>query len=183
MSGVAREATPCPRRRRPAGDPDRQELHRIRVRHPRPDQRLATAPRDPSPQPPHRHATRTLRTRRRACERGGRPCAASLFWPWRIGPVTAVALVLTTTQRGHWRGNLSEAFSLGRGRRRELNIISWLADEYGLGRGHAVAVVHVVKNRPQIADTHVGTSGSHHDESDTLRLDGVANRDRSERAT
>lgn len=55
-------------------------------------------------------------------------------------------------------------------------IITWLADEYGLGRGHAMALVHVVKNGPGINDKHVGTTGTHRDESDVLRLDGLANR-------
>ena len=56
-------------------------------------------------------------------------------------------------------------------------IVAWLADDYDLGRGHAMALVHVVKNGPGIADTHVGSTGTHRDESDVLRLDGIANRD------
>ncbi|WP_229053754.1 DUF4287 domain-containing protein [Aeromicrobium sp. Leaf350] len=55
-------------------------------------------------------------------------------------------------------------------------IITWLADEYSLGRGHAMALVHVVKNGPQISDKHVGTDGTHSDESNLLRLDGIAHR-------
>lgn len=55
-------------------------------------------------------------------------------------------------------------------------IVTWLADEYSLGRGHAMALVHVVKNGPQISDKHVGTTGTHRDESDVLRLDGIAQR-------
>lgn len=54
-------------------------------------------------------------------------------------------------------------------------IIAWLAD-YGLGRGHAMALVHVVKNGPTISEKHVGTDGVHRDESALLRLDGLANR-------
>ena len=54
--------------------------------------------------------------------------------------------------------------------------MTWLADAYGLGRGHAMALVHVVKNGPEIGAAHVGTSGSHRDESTTLRLDGTARR-------
>ena len=55
-------------------------------------------------------------------------------------------------------------------------IVAWLAEDYSLGRGHAMALVHVIKNGPGISDKHVGTTGAHRDESDTLRLDGIANR-------
>lgn len=55
-------------------------------------------------------------------------------------------------------------------------IVQWLAQEYGLGRGHAMALVHVVKNGPTISDKHVGTSGVHRDASTTLHLDGKAAR-------
>jgi hypothetical protein len=53
-------------------------------------------------------------------------------------------------------------------------IIDWLKADHGLGRGHAMAVVHVIKNGPQIGSKHVGTGGSHRDASDTLWLDGRA---------
>lgn len=55
-------------------------------------------------------------------------------------------------------------------------IVDWLKNEYGVGRGHAMAFVHVVRNGPTISDKHVGASGSHRDESTTLRLDGKARR-------
>ncbi|WP_019135561.1 DUF4287 domain-containing protein [Cellulomonas massiliensis] len=55
-------------------------------------------------------------------------------------------------------------------------ILTWLQADYGLGRGHGMALVHVVKNGPGIGDKHVGTTGSHRDESDTLWLDGRATR-------
>jgi hypothetical protein len=55
-------------------------------------------------------------------------------------------------------------------------IVAWLKDAHGLGRGHAMAIVHVLRNGPRISDTHVGGSGSHRDASDTLRLDGRAAR-------
>ncbi|HYQ74009.1 DUF4287 domain-containing protein [Cellulomonas sp.] len=55
-------------------------------------------------------------------------------------------------------------------------IVAWLAEDYGLGRGHAMALVHVIKKGPQIDAKHVGTTGSHRDESGTLWLDGRATR-------
>lgn len=54
------------------------------------------------------------------------------------------------------------------------DVIAWLATDYGLGRGHAMALVHVIKNGPKIDAKHVGSGGTHNDESDTLWLDGVA---------
>ena len=53
-------------------------------------------------------------------------------------------------------------------------IVTWLADDYGLGRGHAMALVHVITRGPEIGDKHVGTTGSHRDASATLWLDGAA---------
>lgn len=53
-------------------------------------------------------------------------------------------------------------------------IVEWLKEDHGLGRGHAMALVHVIKKGPQIDAKHVGSAGSHRDESDTLWLDGAA---------
>ena len=53
-------------------------------------------------------------------------------------------------------------------------IIAWLAHDYGLGRGHALALVHVITKGPQIDAKHVGTGTSHSDASATLWLDGKA---------
>jgi hypothetical protein len=53
-------------------------------------------------------------------------------------------------------------------------ILEWLKEDYGLGRGHGMAIVHVITKGPQISTKHVGSSGSHRDESDTLWLDGKA---------
>ncbi|MGY1742872.1 MULTISPECIES: DUF4287 domain-containing protein [unclassified Blastococcus] len=53
-------------------------------------------------------------------------------------------------------------------------VLAWLAEEHGLGRGHGMALVHVIKNGPGISGKHVGSSGPHRDESATLWLDGRA---------
>lgn len=53
-------------------------------------------------------------------------------------------------------------------------ILDWLKTDYELGRGHGMAMVHVIKNGPKIDAKHVGTTGTHRDESDTLWLDGIA---------
>ncbi len=51
-------------------------------------------------------------------------------------------------------------------------ILAWLKDDYGLGRGHGMALVHVIKNGPKIGDKNVNSGGVHSDESDTLILTG-----------
>jgi hypothetical protein len=51
-------------------------------------------------------------------------------------------------------------------------IVDWLKADYGLGRGHAMAIVYIIKNGAEISDKHVGTDGAHSDESTVLRLDG-----------
>jgi hypothetical protein len=53
-------------------------------------------------------------------------------------------------------------------------ILEWLREDYGMGRGHGMAIVHVITKGPQISTKHVASSGSHRDESDTLWLDGKA---------
>ena len=53
-------------------------------------------------------------------------------------------------------------------------VLNWLKSDYGLGHGHAQAMVHVILKGPKISDTHVGRSGPHGDASDTLWLDGRA---------
>jgi hypothetical protein len=55
-------------------------------------------------------------------------------------------------------------------------VVTWLKDEYDVGHGHATAFFSVLKNGATISDRHVGTTGSHRDESTELRLDGKANR-------
>ena len=56
-------------------------------------------------------------------------------------------------------------------------VAAWLNEEYGIGRGHAGAFFHVLKNGPRISDEHVGTTGSHRDASNLLRLDGRKQRE------
>ena len=53
-------------------------------------------------------------------------------------------------------------------------VVTWLAEDYGLGRGHAMALWHVISKGPTISTKHVGTDGVHRDESETLWLDGKA---------
>lgn len=55
-------------------------------------------------------------------------------------------------------------------------IIEWLKEDFQLGRGHAMAMVHVIKNGTRISDKHVGSDGTHGDSSNTLRLDGIKKR-------
>lgn len=56
------------------------------------------------------------------------------------------------------------------------DIIAWLASDFDLGRGHAMALVQVIKHGAHIGDKHVGSSGPHADKTSELRLDGIKNR-------
>lgn len=55
-------------------------------------------------------------------------------------------------------------------------VVDWLKEEYGVGRGHAMAFYGVLKNGPVAPEQHVGSTGPHRDESAILRLDGIAAR-------
>jgi hypothetical protein len=55
-------------------------------------------------------------------------------------------------------------------------LIAWLKADYGLGRGHAMAIVHIIKHGEKIDAKHVGSTGTHRDETDTLWLDGKASK-------
>ena len=54
--------------------------------------------------------------------------------------------------------------------------VEWLKNDYEVGRGHAMALFGVLKNGTEISDKHVGSTGTHRDDSTTLRVDGLANR-------
>jgi len=54
------------------------------------------------------------------------------------------------------------------------DILAWLKEDYNLGRGHGMALVHVIQKGATISSKHVGSDGAHRDESDTLWLDGIA---------
>lgn len=58
------------------------------------------------------------------------------------------------------------------------DVVDWLRDEYGVGRGHAMALFGVLKKGAEgaVPLKHVGSTGSHRDESSTVRLDGIAAR-------
>lgn len=68
----------------------------------------------------------------------------------------------------------AEAKGLAGGNVKAGDILAWLKADYDLGRGHGMALVHVIKHGAKIDAKHVGTTGTHRDESDTLWLDGVA---------
>lgn len=57
-------------------------------------------------------------------------------------------------------------------------ILEWLKSDYELGRGHGMALVHVITKGDRIDAKHVGTTGTHRDESDILWLDGAATKPR-----
>ncbi len=53
-------------------------------------------------------------------------------------------------------------------------ILAWLKSDHELGRGHGMALVHVIQKGPAIDPKHVGSGGAHADPSATLWLDGAA---------
>jgi hypothetical protein len=59
------------------------------------------------------------------------------------------------------------------------DIISWLKNDYGLGTGHARAIVYVIQHGAEFELRQ--TTGTHRDASGTLRLDGLAQRDKEDK--
>jgi Domain of unknown function (DUF4287) len=57
------------------------------------------------------------------------------------------------------------------------DIIAWLKDDYGLGTGHARAIAHVILHGPEFEVRQ--TTGTHRDESGTLKLDGMSKKSES----
>lgn len=57
-------------------------------------------------------------------------------------------------------------------------VLEWLKTDYGLGRGHGMALVHVIRKGATIDGKHVGSDGVHRDESASLWLDGAATKPR-----
>lgn len=55
-------------------------------------------------------------------------------------------------------------------------IIDWLKKDFDLGRGYAMVLVAVIKHGAKISDKHVNSAGTHSDDSNELRLDGIKNR-------
>lgn len=72
---------------------------------------------------------------------------------------------------------LDEAAEHGFGPLTKANeVLTWLKNDYDIGRGHGMALYGVLKNGPSVPEKHVGSSGSHRDAKATLRLDGIAER-------
>ena len=51
-------------------------------------------------------------------------------------------------------------------------IIDWLKADFDLGRGHAMAIVHIIKKGAEIGEKHVNSGNTHSDPSNQLNLDG-----------
>lgn len=55
-------------------------------------------------------------------------------------------------------------------------ILTWLKDDYELGRGHGMAMVYIIQKGSTISEKFVGADGVHRDESIELWLDGAASK-------
>lgn len=52
------------------------------------------------------------------------------------------------------------------------DILAWLKADFDLGRGHGMAIVHIIQHGEGISDKHVGSQGTHRDPSNKINLDG-----------
>lgn len=52
-------------------------------------------------------------------------------------------------------------------------IVAWLKEDFDLGRGHAMALVHLIKKGRKISGKHVKSGGTHSDPSDALRVSSI----------
>ena len=57
------------------------------------------------------------------------------------------------------------------------DIIAWLKADYGLGTGHARALVHVIRNGAEFELKH--KTGTHRDASGTLNLEGKSKKSKA----
>lgn len=55
-------------------------------------------------------------------------------------------------------------------------ILSWLKDDYDLGRGHGMAIVYIIKNGGSLSDKHLNSGSVHSDPSKNLDLNGTKSR-------
>lgn len=55
-------------------------------------------------------------------------------------------------------------------------ILTWLKDTHGLGHGHGMAMVYIIKNGTKIDSKFVNSGGTHNDETDTLVITGKKNK-------
>ncbi len=58
------------------------------------------------------------------------------------------------------------------------DIIAWLKKDYGLGMGHARAIVYVIQHGAEFELRH--TAGTHRDASGTLKLDSISRKSKKD---
>jgi hypothetical protein len=51
-------------------------------------------------------------------------------------------------------------------------ILAWLKEDFDLGRGHGMAIVHIIKKGDAVDAKFVNSGGTHSDPADRLNLDG-----------
>jgi len=55
-------------------------------------------------------------------------------------------------------------------------IVDWLAADYDLGRGHAMAIVYIIQKGTKVPGKHVESGGAHSDPAAELWIDGKASK-------